>query len=95
MHLYWTLWIFDLLITGTAVYFFISGITSKNKQSDYYMNWMFIIIWLFTVQAGSLFLFHHQYLQWAYFLLLSIFIPSVLGLLFAIAMVFFNDGRWN
>ena len=83
MSLYWLLWIFDFLIAGAAIYFFISGIPRSVNHSNYYLNWFFIIVWLFLILGGSLFFYTHQYFQWAYFLLLSIFVPSILGLLFA------------
>jgi len=94
MILFWTMWGVDAAAALVVLYFFIEGMGDHTVSERNAGLWMMILGILAVVLLGSIWLRNHHYPVAGNLLLLVIFIPAMLYLLYLIVAVF-SGGRWN
>ena len=95
MILFWVMWAVDAVAALIALYFFFVGLGDNTVSESNAGLWMSILGVLAIVVFGSLWLHYHQWPVAAKVLLLVVFVPAMLYLIYLLSVLLFSDGRWN
>lgn len=88
------LWIFDALLAGIPVYFFLAGLKDGSVSSFNIATWLVLLLVTAGVLAGSVLCRSRGHTTIAWLILAVIAVPGALGALFFLCVVILNP-KWN
>lgn len=88
------LWVFDALLAGVPVYFFLAGLKDGSVSSFNIATWLVLLLVIAGVLAGSALCRSRGHTAIAWLILAVLAVPGALGMLFFLGVVIFNP-RWN
>lgn len=92
--MFWVLWVFDALLAGIPVYFFLAGLKDGSVSSFNIAIWLVLLLVIAGVLAGSALCRSHGHTAAAWLILAVLAVPGALGTLFFLGAVILNP-RWN